>query len=155
MKAIRPFVLGVVFLATAATVARAQGTTQTTAPKPAPPASGAQASQQTPPQTPPPTVRETVVVSASRVEQQLVNAPATLTPGQQFVVVAKTAPDAGCRFELRDDDGVKIDSIRTIADGAGTVFWLITLPPEMEGTPATVVVGCGGARDRIAIPVSA
>jgi iron complex outermembrane receptor protein len=77
MQSFRTFVLGVALVGVAGGSAQAQQQQQT--PPPVPPAQ--QGQQPPPPPVKPedPTYKETVVVSASKTEQQLVNAPATMT----------------------------------------------------------------------------
>ena len=76
MESFRTFVLGVAIVGVASGSMLAQQQQQQAPPPPPPPG-------QQPPPPPPkpadPTYKETVVVSASKTEQQLVNAPATMT----------------------------------------------------------------------------
>lgn len=111
MQAFRTFVLGVAVAGVTSVSAFAQEGTAPTAPVPQ-----AQAGQsQQPPQPPPPpkkeepTYKETVVVSASKTEQQLVNAPATMS-----VIGARsleTAPSNNYGDLLRAVPGVNITQI--------------------------------------------
>ncbi|MGE5834957.1 MAG: TonB-dependent receptor plug domain-containing protein, partial [Acidobacteriota bacterium] len=99
--AIRPMALGFVVVLTLATRVVAQ----TAAPPP---------QQPPPPQTPPPpaqdvTYKETVVVSASKTEQQLVDAPATMTViGPRALSVA---PSNNYADLLRNVPGVNVTQI--------------------------------------------
>lgn len=84
----------------------------------------------------------------------ITNAPERAKPGEQIVVIARTEPSAGCRFELREADGDRISEIRTIADATGLVFWLVTIPTSFSDDDATIVVGCGGERDRAGMAIA-
>ena len=81
---------------------------QTTGQTP-PPAQGQTPPQQPPPPTPPAEYKETVVVSASKTEQQLVDAPATMT-----IIGARelsVAPSGGYGDLLRNVPGLNITQI--------------------------------------------
>ncbi|NQW05007.1 MAG: TonB-dependent receptor [Acidobacteria bacterium] len=102
MKAFRTFMLGVAIVGVVGSSAFAQE------PPPVPPQQG-----QKPPPPPPkpedPTYKETVVVSASKVEQQLVDAPATMTViGPRAL---ETAPSNSYADLLRAVPGVNITQI--------------------------------------------
>lgn len=86
-------------------------------------------------------------------DARFVASPESAEAGKQLVVIAATKPNASCRIELRDGNGNRVDRIETMADGTGLVFWLDTVPDEIAGGEATYVIGCGGERDRIGIPI--
>ncbi|HYN09309.1 MAG TPA: TonB-dependent receptor [Vicinamibacterales bacterium] len=101
MPAIRPMTIGLLVALTGATGAYAQGTTPPAgqAPPPPPPAQAAQGV----------TYKETVVVSASKTEQQLVDAPATMTViGPRALSVA---PSNNYADLLRNVPGLNITQI--------------------------------------------
>jgi outer membrane receptor protein involved in Fe transport len=113
MLAFRPTTAGLIAVLMGVTVANAQ-----TPPPPTPPAQQ-QVQQQPPPkqQPPPPTpsaaqevtYKETLVVSASKTEQQLVDAPATMTViGPRALSVAPTANYADI---LRNVPGVNVTQL--------------------------------------------
>ncbi len=96
------------------TAPSAQTQTQTqTPPKPLPPAQtpvpAAPPAQQQPAAQPPPTYQDTTVVSASKTEQQLLDAPATMTVlGQQAL---ETAPSSNYADLMRSVPGVNVTQI--------------------------------------------
>ncbi len=113
MQAFRTFVLGLVVVGVTSVAAFAQEATPTVEGS----SSAQQQQQQQPPPPPPPpppkpddpTYKETVVVSASRTEQQLVNAPATMS-----VIGARaleTSPSNNYADLLRAVPGVNITQI--------------------------------------------
>lgn len=81
------------------------------------------------------------------------SAPESVRPGEQFVVVAETQPDAVCRFDLASGDGERLATIRTQSDPSGRVFWLQALPDDQTDGVVTVTANCGGKRDRIEVAV--
>jgi outer membrane receptor protein involved in Fe transport len=114
MQAFRAFVIGVVVAGVTGVSALAQGTTPQAGTAQQPPPTTTKPPQ--PPQPPPPppkpddpSYKETVVVSASRTEQQLVNAPATMSviTGRALEV----APSNNYADLLRAVPGVNITQI--------------------------------------------
>lgn len=62
---------------------------------------------------------------------------------EQVTVLARTEPDAICTARLRSAESGERLSRTTFADGAGRVFWLITIPPDFGEGPADLLVSCG------------
>ena len=71
-----------------------------------------------------------------------VEAPLTTSSGDQFVLSARSIANARCIIYLSGDT---LDLTReTTVDGAGNLFWIVTIP---EDTPAQLVefsIDCGG-----------
>jgi hypothetical protein len=68
--------------------------------------------------------------------------PASVLTGDQLIVTAQSEPNARCIFFLSGDS---LDlTHETTVDGAGNLFWIVTIP---EGTPAQLAefsIDCGG-----------
>jgi hypothetical protein len=92
---------------------------------------------------------EYITTDRADADVTVVNSPDSVESGQQVVLIAQTDPNAGCRFELLDNVGNRADRIESVADGAGIVFWLETIPAAVGDTGGTLSVDCGGRRDRI------
>ena len=111
MQAFRAFVIGVAVLSVTGVSTLAQGTTPQagTVQQPPPTTKPPQPPPPPPPKPDDPTYKETVVVSASRTEQQLVNAPATMSViGGRALEVA---PSNNYADLLRAVPGVNITQI--------------------------------------------
>lgn len=76
-----------------------------------------------------------------------------LARGQQAIVIAETARNSNCRFDLRDKDGQRVATLRTVADRTGLVFWVITIPNDAPLGRTEIVANCGGDRDRLRFEV--
>jgi hypothetical protein len=76
-----------------------------------------------------------------------------LERGDQAIVVAETERDSNCRFDLRDEEGERVATLRTVADRTGLVFWVITIPDDAPFGRTEIVANCGGDRDRLRFDV--
>lgn len=85
----------------------------------------------------------------------VIEAPSSASSKEQIVVIARTDPNAGCRFELRDSNDKSTGRIQSIADATGLVYWLETIPAKTPPGSVTVSVDCGGVRDLIEVPIAA
>lgn len=77
----------------------------------------------------------------------------TLERGDQTIVIAETERNSNCRFDLRDHDGERVATLRTVADRTGLVFWVITIPNDAPLGRTEIVANCGGDRDRLRFEV--
>jgi hypothetical protein len=76
-----------------------------------------------------------------------------LERGDQAIVIAETERSSKCRFDLRDEEGERVATLRTVADRTGLVFWVITIPDNAPLGGAEIVANCGGDRDRLRFTV--
>jgi len=164
MHAIRPMVVGIAFVLTVTTGALA-GQTQQTAPPPPKPTPQASPKPDQPTQEA--GYKETVVVSASKTEQQLINAPATMTvitdkqlavsPSTNYGDILRMVPGVNVsQLSARDVNvtsraatGSLATSQLAVLDGRslyqdffGFVMWDFI---PIDGSPADVPSGAGAA----------
>ncbi len=86
--------------------------------------------------------------SAVKVE----GAPRFVIPDQQALVMAVAQPGSNCTLDLMTADmATAIQDRDTFANGAGRVFWLLTIPADAATGEGTIVVSCGA--DPVTIPV--
>jgi hypothetical protein len=72
--------------------------------------------------------------------------PPLVISGEQSLIVAEAFPGANCTLDLKVADiSILGNSRQTFANGAGQVFWLLTVPVDMPSGQATVALDCGSA----------
>lgn len=81
--------------------------------------------------------------------------PGSVAADEQITVIGKSEPGATCTLRLRSDESGERLTRTTFADGAGRLFWLITIPPEFGLGPASLSANCGGSGARGDFTVSA
>jgi len=70
--------------------------------------------------------------------------PLLVIAGEQALIVAEAEPGANCTLDLTTADGSVLGASRaTYTNGAGQVFWLVTIPPDLPIGRATVSLACG------------
>jgi hypothetical protein len=80
------------------------------------------------------------------------NPPVFVIPGQQAMVVAEAEPGANCTLDLTmAGSPAVIDDRATFTNGAGQVFWIVTIPADLPGGPGAFVLSCGA--DPLTLPV--
>jgi hypothetical protein len=80
--------------------------------------------------------------------------PAAAGPDEQIVVRARTVEASSCRLSLSAAGGQTLLERGSFADGAGDVFWLVTVPADAPLGLATLHLDCGGPASSRAILLS-
>lgn len=84
------------------------------------------------------------VVRASPVE--LEKAPFSVSAGEQILILAQTDDGSVCALDLETEERLPVGETRTThADGDGDVFWLVTLPANLDTERLAFEIGCGAA----------
>lgn len=79
-------------------------------------------------------------------------APRFAIPGQQVLVIATAQPGSNCALDLLTPDmAASIQDRDTFANGAGQVFWLVTIPADAPTGEGKAVISCGA--DPVAIRI--
>jgi len=68
--------------------------------------------------------------------------PASVAPGDQLVITARSEPNARCIFYLT---GTSLDLVReTTVDGSGDFVVIVSIPDETSTQQAEYSADCGG-----------
>ena len=86
---------------------------------------------------------ETFVEGAADVTVAAVTSP--LSPGDQGVLTAITAPGVPCTMIFSPTAGAGVRTVPVHADAGGNAFWLLSTEPDLARGTATVDVSCGAA----------
>jgi len=70
--------------------------------------------------------------------------PETASAGEQVTVIGESDPGATCTMRLRSTESGERLTRTTFADGAGRLFWLVTIPPEFGLGTVRLSANCGG-----------
>jgi hypothetical protein len=70
--------------------------------------------------------------------------PETTSADEQVSVIGDSDPGATCTIRLRSTDSGERLTRATNADGAGRLFWLVTIPPEFGLGKVRLSANCGG-----------
>jgi hypothetical protein len=85
----------------------------------------------------------------------LTDTPSLLVGGYQILVVAETAPASVCRLiVVLDGAAESLTNRKTMANGSGEMFWLLTVPQNVRPGIATITVACGTPHDQIEVLVA-
>jgi hypothetical protein len=71
--------------------------------------------------------------------------PEDVAAGEQVTILAQSDPGATCSLRLRSADSGERLNRTTVTDGAGRLFWLVTIPAEFAAGPVDLAATCGGA----------
>lgn len=102
-----------------------------------------------------PTVFREVVGRDREAAVTILSGPEQTKRGDQAIVVAETERGSNCRFDLRDENGDRVASLRTVADRTGLVFWVVTIPDDAPLGRSEIVANCGDKRDRTKLDILA
>jgi hypothetical protein len=69
--------------------------------------------------------------------------PETAAGDEQVTVIGDSEPGATCTMRLRNVDSGERLTRTTYADGAGRLFWLVTIPPEFGSGKVRLSANCG------------
>lgn len=75
-------------------------------------------------------------------EVSLTQVPASVRPGGQLTVVGATAPNGSCLLDVSFGTGPV--QRPAVANGAGEVFWLVSVPDGAAPGPVALQASCGG-----------
>jgi hypothetical protein len=79
----------------------------------------------------------------------LVTVPPLFVTDHQFLITAQTAPGTICRLRIVLDGGeAALVNRSTFANGEGELFWLVTIPRDLDPSTGTLSASCGSIRDR-------
>ena len=70
--------------------------------------------------------------------------PETAATDEQVAVIGESEPGATCTMRLRSAESGERLTRTTYADGAGRLFWLVTIPPEFGPGKVRLSANCGG-----------
>ena len=70
--------------------------------------------------------------------------PETATADEQVTVIGESDPGATCTMRLRSTESGERLTRTTYADGAGRLFWLVTIPPGFGPGTVRLSANCGG-----------
>jgi len=86
----------------------------------------------------------------------IVDSPLTARPGQQVIVRGRTNESAECDLSLQHEGRTpeSFQPRKARADGEGDIFWLITLPIDVEAGGARWIVSCGSGTDESPVTIT-
>lgn len=86
---------------------------------------------------------------------ELIDAPRSVRPGEQVIVRARTNESALCELSFQHlSNSASMPARPARADGAGTVFWLVTLPLGTVSGEANWAMTCGSGKDESPVMVT-
>lgn len=74
--------------------------------------------------------------------------------GEQLILVATSESGARCLLTVTTSEGERLLRQRAFADAAGLVFWLWSVPPDVDPGEATARVRCGGEPARAHLTIT-